>query len=78
MKTFFLKQEGEIISKESDLYKKIKDPYQEDEDRLSAVDELGKMNTKNAKEYLYKLANDGYLRETFRLRAYDHVAEQPK
>ncbi|MHC1608935.1 MAG: hypothetical protein ACXQS3_01770 [Candidatus Methanofastidiosia archaeon] len=66
------------MSKESDLYKKVKDPYQEDEDRLSAVDELGKMNTKDAKEYVYKLANDGYLKETFRLRAYDYATGQLK
>lgn len=53
----------------SDLYKTAKRYRATAEEKEAALQGLFTMNTKEAREYLFKLANDGYVQEEVRQEA---------
>jgi len=58
---------------EYDYYMMAKDNTLDDKTRIDAVNSLGEMNTKKAKEWLFTLANDGYVKFDIRQCALDLV-----
>jgi len=61
-----------MAEEEYDLYKLIKDPFKDDENRMEALEKLLSMGTEKAEQMLINLANDGYLKFELRDKALEY------
>ena len=69
---------GDTTESALDLYKLAKSYRAPMDDKLQALQTLSDMQSKDAREYLFKLANDGYVLEDIRHKALDLAIQMGK